>query len=74
VPADDTELRELLFTIEQLLVAMRRLVSLSERLAARASLNLDERRDVRAEIEMTRATVDKLEVTLTPRGQQMRPM
>jgi hypothetical protein len=74
VATDDPEVRELLLTIEQLLDAMRRLAELTERLAARSSLNLDERRHVTAEIDDTLNSVDQLQAMLTLRRQRFRPM
>ena len=72
--ADDPELTAMLDALSELLEAMRRLSLLAERLAARASLNPDETRDVQHEIETTRNGVDKIDAMLTLRRQHLRPI
>jgi hypothetical protein len=74
VAIDDPELAQWLESYRELLDAMRRLTTLIERLAARASLSADEARDVRHELETTRTPVEHLDAVLTLRKQRLRPM
>jgi hypothetical protein len=68
----------LLDAAEALLETLRRSLTQSERLLERAAtgkpLTPQETRDVRAEIDGTRAGIEQLEAMLTLRRQQMRRM
>jgi hypothetical protein len=75
---DDPEVTALLSANAHLLDAMRRLVTLGDRLAARATsgptLTPDEARDARAELDAARETVERIDTLLTLRRQHLRPL
>ncbi len=75
---DDHEVNALLAANAHLLEAMRRLVTLGDRLAARATcgptLTPDEAQDARAELDAARDAVERLDTLLTLRRLHLREM
>ena len=75
---DDPEVTELVAANTHLLDAMRRLVTLGDRLAARATsgptLTPREAQDARAELDGVREAIERIDTLLTLRRQHLREM